>query len=93
MKLAAILINGDFRIHAASCVDIMRDSAKSDAGAWFIEATDRHDANMQCWGDVASDNYPEGSPEWHAACDTNASVASRYLPCARDLPETKENRS
>lgn len=80
-RLAVILVNGDFRIHGAHCSDILRDSAKSDGGVWFMEVASRHEANTECWGDVSGDNHAEGSREWHDACDENASIASRFLPC------------
>lgn len=81
IRLAAILVNGDFRIHRADCADVPRDARRSDAGAWYIEVASRHEANIECWGDVASDNHTEGSREWHNECDLNASLASHYLPC------------
>jgi hypothetical protein len=85
-RLAAVLVNGDFRIHAADCRDVPKDAAQSDAGAWHIEAATRHEVNIDCWGDVSSDNYEEGSPEWHAECDKNALIASRFLPCVPAMP-------
>lgn len=80
-RVAAILVNGDFRIHGENCMDIRKDEAQSDGGRWYIEATTHHEVNIDCWGDVASDNYEEGTPEWHAECDKNAAMASRFLPC------------
>lgn len=80
-RVAAVLVNGDFRIHGDGCRDIARDAAQSEAGAWYIEAATEHEVNIDCWGDVSSDNYRQGTPEWHAECDTNASVASHFLPC------------
>lgn len=90
-KLAVILVNGDFRIHGAGCRDIERDAAKSDGGAWYMEVSSRHEANTECWGEVAADNLEEGTQEWHDECDMNASVASRFLSCVpRSLPEKAE---
>jgi hypothetical protein len=86
-KLGAILVNGDFRIHGAHCSDILRDSAQSDAGVWWINVASIHEANIACWGDVSGDNHPEGSPEWHAECDMNAELASRFLPCVPKMPK------
>lgn len=80
-RVAVVLVNGDFRIHGEGCQDISRDARRSDAGEWYIEADSRHEVNTDCWGDVSSDNYEEGTPEWHAECDKNASVASHFLPC------------
>lgn len=80
-KLAVILVNGDYRIHGDGCKDIPRDAARSDAGAWYIEVATLHEANIDCWGDVSSDNYEEGTKEWHDECDSNATLASRFLPC------------
>jgi hypothetical protein len=86
-KLAVILVDGDYRIHGAGCRDIPRDERQSDAGAWYIEVSTIHEANIDCWGDVATDNYDEGTPEWHAECDRDASAASRFLPCVPPMPE------
>ncbi len=80
-RLAVILVNGDFRIHGEDCIDITRDARQSDAGAWYVEAETRHEANIACWGDIATNDHAEGSPEWHAYVDTCADMASRYLPC------------
>jgi hypothetical protein len=85
-RLAVILVNGDFRIHGENCTDITRDERQSDTGAWYIEVASRHEANIECWGDVSSDNYEEGTPQWHEECDTNASIASRFLPCVPKMP-------
>jgi hypothetical protein len=92
-KLGVILVNGDFRIHGAHCADIMRDSAKSDGGVWWIEVSSIHEANTECWGDVSGDNYEEGTPEWHAECDKNAAMATRFLPCVPHMPQTTEEQS
>jgi hypothetical protein len=86
-KLGVVLVNGDFRIHGDGCRDIPRDAAQSDGGAWYIEVATFHEANIKCWGDVSTDNYREGTPEWHNECDRNASVASRYLPCVPSMPQ------
>ena len=80
-RLACVLVNGDFRIHGDGCRDIPEDAARSDASAWYIEVASVHEANIECWGDVSSDNYEEGTSEWHADCDNNADLASRFLPC------------
>jgi hypothetical protein len=85
-KLAAILVNGAFRIHGDGCRDIPRDAAQSDAGAWYIEVSTIHEANVKCWGDVSSDNYREHTTEWHNECDKNATLASRFLPCVPAMP-------
>lgn len=89
-RLAVILVDGDFRIHHESCRDVARDATKSDGGAWHMEVASRHEVNTECWGDVASDNYEEGSLEWHAECDRDAAIASHFLPCVPALPETVE---
>lgn len=86
-RVAAILINGVFRIHGEGCRDIARDAQQSDGGAWYIEAATRHEVNTECWGDVSSDNYEEGTPAWHAECDKSASIASHFLPCvSKEMP-------
>ena len=91
-RLAVILVNGDYRIHGDGCRDIPRDAAKSDAGAWYIEVSSEHEANIECWGDVATDNYEEGTPEWHAECDRDASMASTFLPCVpSEMPDRTES--
>lgn len=89
-RLAVILVNGDFRIHRDGCRDVARDASQSDAGAWHIEVASLHEANTECWGDVSSDNYKEGSEEWHNECDLNAATASRFLPCVPDMPLTSK---
>lgn len=80
-RVAVVLVNGDFRIHGDGCRDIARDARQSDAGEWYVEASTRHEVNIDCWGDVSSDNYPESTPEWHDECDKNARLASHFLPC------------
>ncbi len=90
MKIAVISINGDYRIHAAECADVAREVKKSDAGAWTVDVEDRRTLDIECWGDVASDNHEENTPEWLAYIGECASACSKYLPCASALPERKE---
>lgn len=85
VRLAVILVDDAYRIHGERCRDILRDERLSDGGTEYIEVTDRHEANVWCWGDIASDNLVEGSPEWHAKCDADAAIASVFLACVKGI--------
>lgn len=86
-RVWAVLVSGDFRIHGDGCRDIKRGERKADIPAWPLDVTSRHEVNTDCWGDVSSDSFEQGTKEWHAACDENAALASVFLPC---VPESMQ---
>jgi hypothetical protein len=86
---------GTMRIHAHGCKDIKKDKEETGV-AWTIVAPDRDTIDREVWGDIASDRFPEGSPEWKQECAEDAAIASVYLPCVRFLegkaPKAKRSR-
>lgn len=89
MKLAALTDNqGTVRVHAATCADIKREVKKFRTGDAYTQDFDsRTDFNEFWWGDVATDHYEEGTPEWKQECADNGSMGTAFLPCCSDLPE------
>jgi hypothetical protein len=74
--------DGTMRIHAHGCKDIKKDREGTGV-SWTIVAPDRDTIDQEVWGDIASDRFPEGSPEWKQECAEDAATASVYLPCVR----------
>ena len=92
MKLAVISDGGgNFRVHRADCQDVPRETKRwylANGRPWTFEADNTHDVHTTTWGDVASDNFPEGSDEWHTECDVFGLACTRFLPCCGELTET-----
>lgn len=89
MKLSIINDGrGTTRVHAATCADVKKEVTKFRNGdAYTFDFDNRKDCNEDWWGDVASDNYEYGTPEWEKECRDNAEMAMVYLPCCADLPD------
>lgn len=77
--------HGNSRIHSAECRDVEREAKRFHDSPWTFDADTRHDVNLAVWGDVATDETEEGTPEWHSLCDESAAYASVFLPCCASL--------
>jgi len=92
MKLAIINDGrGTTRVHAADCADVKREVKKFRNGdAYLGDFNSRKDVNEDWWGDVATDQFEYGTPEWEKECADSAAAATVYLPCCSALPDIPE---
>lgn len=88
-KIAIIKDNkGNERVHAAGCADVKREATKFHYDPCFITATTREDVARDWYGDVASDNYEVGTPEWEQEILECMDLAMTFLPCCELPSET-----
>lgn len=91
MKVAVIIHNGVFRVHADGCADVLKEATRYHDTPWVFDAKDRHSVNLACWGDVATDTTESGTQAWEKLCDEYASSETKFLPCIKALPETADD--
>ncbi|WP_327294473.1 hypothetical protein [Streptomyces sp. NBC_01197] len=80
-RVSIITDNGTLRIHGRDCRDVPREAKKYRDEPWHLEASTRQEVNEACYGDIASDNADENTPEWDAEVAKEAEFSSVYLPC------------
>lgn len=71
-------VGGEYRVHSTSC----RDALREDEFAFLMFAETDQQAAEELWGDIASDEYEQGSPEWQLLC-REYHRDTRYLPCTK----------
>jgi hypothetical protein len=90
VKVAVAVVtdgHGMSRVHNADCRDVAREANKAGNGPAYVqEFANRTELEQDWWGDVAGDEFEEGTPEWKRSVRMCADAAMEYLPCCT-LPE------
>lgn len=81
--------HGDERVHDAKCADVKREAKRTGNEPYYLAAATREDAARDWYGEVASDNYEEGTPEWEQHIRDCVAIAMTFLPCCT-LPSAED---
>ena len=81
---------GDEKVHAAGCKDVKREAKRTGNEPYFLSAATREAVARDWYGDVASDNHEEGTPEWEQEVMNCMEMAMTFLPCCAALPADED---
>jgi len=78
--------NDPTEIHKPGCKDL-DNRRKFHETTWTVTVSSLRELAIEVWGDVASDELDEGSPEWIAQCEEWLASEYRIMPCAPQMPK------